>query len=103
MDDYLVSVLAKQRTVDAVREAEACRAAAQSRAPRRAVRLVLGQALLKLGARLVRGTDRYQSGGGEVTQACPAPPPPPSSPPGAPPRPPPPRGGPLKNSPLFSP
>jgi hypothetical protein len=53
--------------VDAVREAEACRAAARSRAPRRAVRLVLGQALLKLGARLVRGTDRYQSGGEMLT------------------------------------
>jgi hypothetical protein len=67
MDDYLVSVLAKERMVDAVREAEACRAAAQSRAPRRAVRRVLGQALLKLGARLVRGTDRYQSGGEMLT------------------------------------
>ena len=57
MDDYLVSVLAKQRMADAVREAEACRAAARSRAPRRAVRLVLGQALIKLGARLVRGLE----------------------------------------------
>jgi hypothetical protein len=53
MDDYLVSVLAKQRMVDAAREAEACRAAERSRAPRRAVRLVLGQALMKLGARLM--------------------------------------------------
>jgi hypothetical protein len=57
MDDYMVSVLAKQRMVDAVREAEACRAAERSRAPRRAVRLVLGQALMKLGARLVRGLE----------------------------------------------
>jgi hypothetical protein len=67
MDDYLVSVLAKERMADAVREAKACRAAARSRAPRRAVRLVLGQTLLKLGARLVRGTDHYQSGGEMLT------------------------------------